>query len=68
MDQNNDDHVRGSWLDWPALLAVLGLVMAAYFGSSEYDQQGGVWFGLLLAVFGGVTALARRGTFSARRD
>lgn len=68
MDEKTEDRTRGTWLDWPALLAVMGVVMAIYFGTHEFPEPGGVAFGLALAVFGLLTALIRRGTFSPRRD
>lgn len=64
-DDANDD-VRGTFWDWPALLAVMGVVLAIWAGSK--GSGAGVLLGLVLAAFGTVTVLARRGTFRARRD
>ena len=63
-DEGKD--VRGTIWDWPVVLAIVGLLLAIWAGSK--GSGGGVLFGLLLAAFGTVTVLARRGTFSPRRD
>lgn len=63
-DEGNKD-VRGTIWDWPALLAIMGVLLAIWAGSK--DSAGGVLLGFVLAAFGTVTVLARRGTFSARR-
>lgn len=65
MDER-DDNTRGTFWDWPSLLAVLGVLLAFWSGSK--GSVAGVLLGLVLAAFGVVTVLARRGTFSPRRD
>lgn len=62
---SEDKDVRGTIWDWPALLAVMGVLLAIW--SAGKGALGGVMVGLLLAAFGTVTVLARRGSFSPRR-
>jgi hypothetical protein len=62
-DEGKD--VRGTIWDWPALVAIMGLLLAIYAGSKQ--SGGGVLLGLVLAAFGTVTVLARRGSFSPNR-
>lgn len=57
---------RGTFWDWPVGVALAGVVLILLAASN--GAGGGVLFGLVVAVFGLVTALARRGTFSPRRD
>jgi drug/metabolite transporter (DMT)-like permease len=64
-DEPNRD-TRGTVWDWPALLAVMGVLLAVFAGSK--GSGAGVLLGLVLAAFGTVTVLARRGAFSPRRD
>lgn len=66
MADDGDRDVRGTFLDWPALLAVMGVLLAVWAGAAR-DSTVGVVVGLLLAAFGAVTVLARRGSFSPRR-
>lgn len=65
-ENRGSDAERGTFWDWPALLAVMGVVLAFWSGSK--DSVGGVLLGLVLAAFGAVTVLARRGTFRPRGD
>ena len=62
-DEPNRD-TRGTIWDWPALLAIMGVLLAIWAGSK--DSGGGVLLGIVLAAFGTVTVLARRGSFSPR--
>ena len=56
---------RGTFWDSPVPVAVVGVLLALLAASNGAD--GGILIGLLVAVFGVVTVLARRGTFSPRR-
>lgn len=65
-EEGKQDNIRGTIWDWPAVLAIVGVLLAIWAGSK--DSAGGVILGLVLAAFGTVTVLARRGAFSPRRD
>lgn len=56
---------RGTIWDWPVGIAVGGAIL--FFLAAANGGAGGVLLGALMALFGTVTVLARRGTFSPRR-
>lgn len=64
-DEGKQDR-RGTFWDWPVGVAFAGLLLAVFAASN--NASGGIVFGLLLAAFGAVALLARRGAFSPRRD
>lgn len=64
-DEGKKDR-RGTFWDWPVGLAIAGILLAMLAASN--GASGGVLLGLMLAAFGAVTFMARRGTFSPRRD
>jgi len=57
---------RGTFWDWPVPVAFLGLLLVLLAASN--GKAAGVLLGLVIGLFGLVTVLARRGTFSARRN
>ena len=65
VDKGSARDVRGTFWDWPGLLVVLGVLLAIFAGGR--GAGGGVLLGLLLAAFGVITLMARRGSFSPRR-
>lgn len=64
MDEGQKKDRRGTFWDWPVGWIVGGLVLAVLFASN--GAGGGAVIGIVMAAFGALTFLARRGSFSPR--
>ena len=64
MTNEGETDRRGGFWDWPVGVMIGGVLLFLFAGAN--GATGGALLGLLLAGFGLVTFLARRGTFSSR--
>lgn len=65
MTDVKQDDKRGTFWDWPVGLIVGGVLLLLLAASNGATM--GMWVGLVMAAFGLVALLARRGAFSPRR-